>query len=269
MNKNNNNNSNNFITNSINYITGGSNQNSNPYNNHFAQAQQQVSLQKIVQLQDQDTRNFTLGGLLSGLETIVYLQLSSSQQQILKKKYDGYNPKSVQDKKNIDQLITQIRIQSKSFQNLYEECCDKYGDYWFPDNLNREEIINDISFWKKLVDPKYKVYYDNIIHILEGEEEKVEYPKLKRIKKEGRASCDPEKQLKLIPPNIAYINYRRKIVKKNYLEKNAFNNNLELYKEDHCDPAFEKMNKRYKKALESHDKNCICDDCCPTIDSLI
>ena len=84
MNKNNNNNSNNFITNSINYITGGSNQNSNPYNNHFAQAQQQVSLQKIVQLQDQDTRNFTLGGLLSGLETIVYLQLSS-QQQILKK----------------------------------------------------------------------------------------------------------------------------------------------------------------------------------------
>ena len=187
----------------------------------------------------------------------------------MKKKYDGYNPKSVQDKKNIDQLITQIRIQSKSFQNLYEECCDKYGDYWFPDNLNREEIINDISFWKKLVDPKYKVYYDNIIHILEGEEEKVEYPKLKRIKKEGRASCDPEKQLKLIPPNIAYINYRRKIVKKNYLEKNAFNNNLELYKEDHCDPAFEKMNKRYKKALESHDENCICDDCCPTIDSFI
>jgi hypothetical protein len=29
------------------------------------------------------------------------------------------------------------------------------------------------------------------------------------------------------------------------------------------------MNKRYKKALESHDENCICDDCCPTIDSLI
>ena len=132
----------------------------------------------MVQLQEQGYRNLILGRLLSVLETFVYLQLSS-QQQILKKKYDWYNPKSVQDKKNIDQLITQIRIQSKSFQNIYEECCDKYGYYLFPDNLNRKEIINDISFWKKLVDPKYKVYYDNIIHILEGEEEKVEYPKLK------------------------------------------------------------------------------------------
>ena len=263
------NNSNNIITKGINYFTGRSNQNTYPDNSQFIKAQQQIVLQQIVQLQDQDNRNFTLGGLLSGLETIVYLQLSEEGKKFFRKKYDAYNPKSVQDKKNIDQLITQIRLQSKSFHNLYDECCDKNnGNYWFPDNLNKVDIISDIEYWKKLVAPEYKVYYDNIIYILEGKDEKVYYPKLKRINKEGRASCDPEKQLKLIPPNIAYINYRRKMVENNYLKNKYFNNKLELFKDEHCDPVFEKMNERYKKALESHDNNCICEYCCPTTESL-
>ena len=263
------NNSNKINTEGINSLTGGCNQNPYPSNEQLIQEQEQIILQTIVQLQDQDNRNFTLGGLLSGLETIAYLQLSDSGKYRFRKKYDGYNPKSVQDKKNIDQLITQIRLQSKSFHNLYDECCDKNGgNYWYPDNLSKEDIISDIKKWKKLVAPDYKVYYDNIINILEGEDEKVYYPKLKRTNKEGRASCDPQKQLKLIPPNIAYINYRRKIVKKIYLKNKTFNNKLELFKDEHCDSVFEKMNERYKKALESHNKNCICEDCCPTTESL-
>ena len=270
MSNNDNNNSINFIQRGWNYIMGRGNQsqNSNNGQSNKVQMQQQINLQEIIRLQDQDCRNFTLGGLLSGLETIVYIQLPKSQQEIFRKKYDGYNPKSVQDKKNIDQLIRQIRLQSKSFHNLYDECCDKNGYYWFPENLSREEIISDISYWKKFVKPEHKVYYDNIINILEGADDKVIYPKLKRTKKEERASCDPEKQLKLIPPNIAYINYRRKIIKLNYLEKKPFNNNLELYKKEHCDSAFEKMNERYKKNFEQHDQNCICEICCPTPDSL-
>ncbi len=270
MSNNDNNNSINFIQRGWNFIMGRGNQsqNSNNGQSNKVQMQQQINLQEIIRLQDQDCRNFTLGGLLSGLETIVYIQLPKSQQEIFRKKYDGYNPKSVQDKKNIDQLIRQIRLQSKSFHNLYDECCDKNGYYWFPENLSREEIISDISYWKKFVKPEHKVYYDNIINILEGANDKVIYPKLKRTKKEERASCDPEKQLKLIPPNIAYINYRRKIIKLNYLEKKPFNNNLELYKKEHCDSAFEKMNERYKKNFEQHDQNCICEICCPTTDSL-
>lgn len=266
MSNNDNKTSSNLIQRSWNYLTGGGNQSLNNSNGQLgkAQMQQQINLQEIIRLQDQDCRNFTLGGLLSGLETIVYIQLPKKQQEIFRKKYDGYNPKSVQDKKNIDQLITQIRLQSKSFHNLYDECCNKNGNYWFPDNLSVEEIISDISKWKKLVRPEHKIYYDNIINILEGDDDKVVYPKLKRINKEERASCDPEKLVKLIPPNIAYINYRRKIIKKNYLENKPFNNKLELYRNEHCDSAFEKMNERYKKNFERHDQNCICESCCPS-----
>jgi len=148
----------------------------------FIQVQQQIDLQTMVQLQEQEYRNFTLGSLLSGLETIAYLQLSDLQKYSFTKKYDYYNHKFVQYLKNIDQLITEIRIQSKSFHILYDEYCDKnYGNNWFPDNL-REDIISDIIYWKKLVAPKYKIYYDNIIYILKGEGEKVEYPKINKNK---------------------------------------------------------------------------------------
>ena len=229
--------------------------------------QVQIDLQKMVQLQEQDIGYFTLGSLLSGLETIAYLQLSDSGKYRFIKKYFGYNPKSVQDKKNIDQLITEIRIQSKSFHILYDECCDKNdGNYWFPKNLSREDILYDIIYWKKLVAPEYKIYYDNIIYILKGEGEKVEYPKLIKINKKGKTYCDPEK---LINPNIEYNNYSRTNIKKNYFENKNFNNKLEFFKNDHCVPAFEKMNERYKKALETHNKNCIYEYCYPTQESLL
>lgn len=226
-----------------------------------AQSQSQLDLQKIVELQDQDCRNFTLGGLLSCLETIAYKESPNFQ-----KKYDGYNPKSVQEKKDIDKLIIQLRLQSKSFQNMYSEYTEMNDDnYWFPDNLSKDQIISDITSWKKKVKPQYKVYYDNIINLLNGNEEDIYYPNLPK-KKYAKASCDPKMQIKLIPPNIAYINLRRKIVKMNFKEGKQFDNTLKLYKTKHIDPNFEKINERYKKQLEKHDENCICENCLINID---
>ena len=207
-----------------------------------------LDLEKIEQLQDQDNRNFTLGGILSCLETIAFLFDKN-----IKKKYNGYNPTSIQDKKTLDQLIIQLRIQSKAFQNMFEECIDKKGEYQYPDNLSKEEIIQDIHQWKKIVEPQYKEYYDNIIYLLEEQEEKIYYPKISYKRK--KPVCNPEKQLKLIPPNIAYINLRRKLVKEDYMSGKKFNNNLELYKEKHHDPKFEEMYEKYRKALENNNTN--------------
>ena len=85
-------------------------------------------------------------------------------------------------------------------------------------------------------------------------------------KKYAKASCDPKMQIKLIPPNIAYINLRRKIVKMNFKEGKQFDNTLKLYKTKHIDPNFEKINERYKKQLEKHDDNCLCENCLINID---
>lgn len=245
----------NFITRGYNYIK------NKIKGEEKIHAQTQVDLQKIVELQDQDCRNFTLGGLLSCLETISFKEYPN-----FKKKYDGYNPKSVQESKDIDKLIIQLRIQSKAFQNMYEECLEMHNnEYWFPDNLSRNDIINDIQIWRKNVKPQYKQYYDNLIYLLEGDYDKIKYPKLrnKRENKDKKPFCDPNLQIKLIPPNISYINQRRKIIKKNYLEGKPFDNNLKLYADEHIDPIFEKINKRYKKQLEQHDENCSCDLCNP------
>lgn len=225
--------------------------------------QKQMELKEIIKYQDQDNRNFTLGGLLSCLETIAF---KISPFMTIPRKYDGYNPKSVQNKKP-EQLIIQLRLQSKAFQNMYEEYMDAHDEYWFPDNLTKEDIINDIKSWKKNVEPQYKIYYDNIIYLFKGEEDKIEYPKKNNIQADEKACCSPKLQLKLIPPNIGYINYRRKIVKQKYLKNEEFDNNLQLYKNEHCDPVFEKMNSRYKKALESHGESCDCETCKSTIES--
>lgn len=234
-------------------------------NNDQMQLDKQINLQELTLLQDQDNRNFTLGGLLSCLETIAFKESNSPNNFI--KKYDGYNPKSVQDKKELEQLIIQLRIQSKAFHNMYQEFTNDGQDYWFPDNLSREEIINDIGKWRVKVRADFRQYYDNIIYLLKGEEERIKYPKLKFNKKDGeKASCSPRKQLKIIPPNISYINLRRKIVKINYLRDKPFDNTLRLYAKEHCDSAFEKINQRYKKAIEQHEDSCNCDVCIGTIE---
>lgn len=222
----------------------------------------QIDIQELVKLQDQDNRNFTLGGILSCLETI-----ASKYDTNIIKKYNAYNPTSVQDKKNIEQLIVQIRLQTKAFQNLYGECVDKYNYYWFPDNLNKDSIIKDVDRWKKKVEPQYKIYFDNIIYLFEGNDEKIFFPKIKN--KGEKASCDPKKQLELIPPNVSYINLRRKRVKKDFIEGKTFNNKLELFKSEHHDPTFEKINERYKKALSKHNEHCICSECVDDLSSLI
>ena len=215
---------------------------------HNQNLQVELDLHKIEQLQDQDNRNFTLGGILSCLETIAFLFDKN-----IKKKYNGYNPTSIQDKKTLEQLIIQLRIQCKAFQNMYEECIDKSGEYKFPSNLSKTEIIEDIKQWKKVVEPNYKEYYDNIIYLFEGQEEKIHYPQINY--KRQNPVCNPEKQLKLIPPNIAYINLRRKLVKDDYMNGRTFDNNLQLYKEKHYDPRFEEMIERYQKALENNNFN--------------
>lgn len=227
------------------------------------QKNEMINAQKIVQLQDQDTRNFTLGGLLSCLETIAYKYDNN-----LEKKYDGYNPKSVQDKKNVEKLVIQLGIESKAFRIMYDVCIDEFGSYWFPDNLSKDDIITDINNWKKIIPANYLIYYDNIINLFEGKNDEIYFPKIK-VSNNQKSSCNPNLQIQLIPPNVAYINLRRKLVKKNYLKNNSFDNTLKLYKNNHCDSAFEKINQRYKKILEKHNEFCDCEVCMSSIESLL
>lgn len=248
----------NGIKNSITNFFKGKNEESTGF-----QGQEMIDAQKIVQLQDQDIRNFTLGGLLSCLETIAY-----RYDQKLVKKYDGYNPKSIQEEKTIDQLVTQLQIESKAFRIMYDVCLDEYNFYWFPDNLKKEDIINDIQKWKTIIPGNLKVYYDNIINLFKENFDEIYFPKFKRNANE-RATCNPNLQIKLIPPNIAYINLRRKLVKKKYLKDGSFDNNLKLNFKDHCDSAFEKMNQRYKKILEKHNEYCNCEVCMSSLESLL
>ena len=228
------------------------------------QKQKMVNAQKILELQNQDTRNFTLGGLLSCLETIAF-----RYDPKFKKKYDGYNPKSFQDKKNIIQLITQLRIESKAFRLMYEECIDKYNNYWFPDNLSKKDLLNDIKKWKHKIPAQYQIYYDNIINLFEGNMDDIYFPKINSQTNNQKASCDPNLQIKTIPPNIAYINLRRKLVKKQFLQNQKFDNTLKLYMDKHCDSTFEEMNERYRNLLEKHNELCTCDICVNSADSIL
>ena len=132
----------------------------------------QMLLNKQGFVQTQNDINLTLRGLLYLLETIAY------RHGAFHKKYDGCKPNSLRFE-SINQLINHLRVKSKAFHLLYKEFCEQFGHYSFPDNLNEEEIINDITCWKNYVPSEYKIYYDNVIYILCGRDEKVFYPEIR------------------------------------------------------------------------------------------
>ena len=75
---------------------------------------------------------------------------------------------------------------------MYSECIDKYGYYWFPDNLPKNNIINDIYKWKIIVPPNLRIYYDNIILLFEGRVNEIHFPKIESCNNPIIASFVPK-----------------------------------------------------------------------------
>ena len=201
------------------------------------QKQIQITKQTIAQIQAKNNIDLTLGGILYYLESIAY------RQGKFKRKFDKYNPNSIQGKENMNQLINHLRVKSKAFHLLYEEYCEEYKDYLLPLGLRKLEILRYIIHWKHFVPFEYQIYYDNILYILQGEGINVFYPESRKVNK---FAID-------IKINKTYFKPKKELFKEKYIGNNYFDDDLEL------EPYFMKFQeeKRFKK----HGYNCTCEDC--------
>lgn len=124
----------------------------------------------MLQLSSQQLDNMTLLDVmmntLSAAEKLVFGKYEG-------KKYGYYDEKNTCEWKNIEQRVRELRIQKECLQSMIKlfEQNSGHSNYCFPDNLNKEEIIEDLQILKmevKKMYPKnnYFSIYDDIINIL-------------------------------------------------------------------------------------------------------
>lgn len=124
----------------------------------------------MLQLSTQQLDNMTLLDVmmntLSAAEKLVFGKFEG-------KKYGYYDEKNTCEWKNIEQRVRELRIQKECLQSMIKlfEKNSGNSNYCFPDNLSKEEIIEDLQILKmevKKMFPKnnYFSIYDDIINIL-------------------------------------------------------------------------------------------------------
>ena len=78
------------------------------------------------------------------------------------KGYEFFNSSS----KSRSKLKDQFLIQTDTFKNSYLFYCGDHGEYNFPNNLDKQTIINLMMYWQSLVEEKDKKIYDKTINLL-------------------------------------------------------------------------------------------------------
>lgn len=124
----------------------------------------------MLQLSEQQLDNMALLDVmmntLSAAEKLVFGKYEG-------KKYGYYDENKTCDWKNIEQKVRELKIQKECLQSMISLFAQNNGhiNYCFPDNLSKEEIINDLLILKDEIMkmfPKANYYsiYDDIINVI-------------------------------------------------------------------------------------------------------
>ena len=122
---------------------------------------QQKQLSKQSQLIDQGFSNGIMLNAIAALENLAFFYGYKGKR--IFDYYSGYaNRKS--EKELIDAIIIQLDI----FRASHFNYSSIYENYDFPKNLSKEQIINIIYDWSKIIPDKNKIFYREIINYLNG-----------------------------------------------------------------------------------------------------
>lgn len=198
--------------------------------------------QKLIQIhkeimelaQEQESCNSVLGMMLSSAECLS----SRFGIQNFERLFNGYNIFESGDTKNEESLKVQLRIQTKLFRNNYFYTKEKKGKYIFPDNFDKQKIIEIINIWKKNVSDDKKIYYNNIIDIITDKKTELKYPNqsIDKIKNNG---VNQNVILNVMVPIMSYVDQGLEEVGREAELKGNIDNNLKLGKKKNNDHALE------------------------------
>lgn len=192
-----------------------------PYDNrHYKQST--VSKQEIAQIQDLELSNDTMCRVLTLGEKYALGQNIT---------FGAYNMSSATGEDLLRLFVREIEIFRLSYQDYVEE----HGEYKFPKNLSKSQILSEIKTWTQCVDPEVVKYYFCLIDIINGKynfslKEEIKALKAKKKKidyKEGEKA----KNLMMHVPTVSH-NTRNlaKQAEENYLRDKNYRPEVKLGK---------------------------------------
>ena len=173
------------------------------YDGHKKSTQQMVSKEKIAQIQDAELSNDTMCRVLTLGEKYALGQ---------NYKYGAYNMSSATGEDLLRLFVREIEIFRLSYQDYVEE----HGDYMFPKNLSKSQILEDIKNWISNIPDDSQQYFFALMDVINGNYKfslKEEIKKLKAKKKNSYVKeGEKAKNLMSHVPNISYNS--KKLAKK-------------------------------------------------------
>ena len=206
---------------------------------------------KQVQKSDQNFSNIIMLNCLAALENLAIF--CGYKGQKIFDYYSGFTPKD-----KIKDLVDDAVIQLEIFRASHSNYISNYCNYDFPGNLTKEQIIEIISEWKKFIpDNNIKVFYDEIIHYLNGNSN---ISGISGIIDERQKEWGPttEAQLSRISNSIPFINSKMfnqmEQVQKSYNKNGDYEINAKLYKNRDDDIEMKKYYENDQKYMEKEQK---------------
>ena len=206
---------------------------------------------KQVQKSDQNFSNIIMLNCLAALENLAIF--CGYKGQKIFDYYSGFTPKD-----KIKDLVDDVVIQLEIFRASHSNYISNYCNYDFPGNLTKEQIIQIISEWKKFIpDNNIKVFYDEIIHYLNGNSN---ISGISGIIHERQKEWGPttEAQLSRISNSIPFINSKMfnqmEQVQKSYNKNGDYEINAKLYKKRDDDIEMKKYYENDQKYMEKEQK---------------
>ena len=168
----------------------------------------------------QDDLNAVLGSMLSTAECLANRFGKNPKESF----FETYNLYGSGNTKNEEDLKSQLEIQTKIFRNNHHFMLNKEGNYPFPENFGKTKIVEIVDFWEKNSKPENKIYFENIIKVL-NKNYNLTYPEEETIISN---ELEPKTTLELFPKVMKDVNVSRKQVKEEVSKNGVYNNNLEL-----------------------------------------
>lgn len=199
-------------------------QRGNGYFGGCQESQQQVMVnkQEIKRIQDIELSNDTMCRVLA---------LAEKYALGYNDKYGAYNLSRANNEDLLRLFVREIEIFRLSYEDIFEE----YGQYQFPNNLPKIQIINDIKNWASNVSPDNgKKYYDILLQIfnnnfrfsLKNDINKLKEKKNNVFYKEGERAQNLQNHIPYISNNTREL---ARNAEKNYLYDYNYKNEVKLY----------------------------------------
>ena len=132
--------------------------------------QKQLQISKQKQVQDQAYSYGTMGNFFSAMEWYANKSALEKKKKGLKTiTFEHYDNFECGKKKTLSELRMQIITQFEIFKVSYFVYVNDYGQYDFPESLQKEAIISLIKQWRNYVDKKDYILYDSVLKVLDGD----------------------------------------------------------------------------------------------------